>query len=1714
MILCTNNALALTASYSTTVSSGCVPLVVDFTDATSGGPISWDYDFDDGGSSTTQNPRYTFTKPGTYKVKLTVFDGSSYSSYTTTIVVKKLPVAGFSTTAFAYCPGDQIVFTNATQAGDTTIKSISWDMGDGNVYNTLNNITKSYNNAGSYTIKMTVRDNNNCVNTISKNQYLTIYQKPNPVFNYVAKYSCIAPQRVNFSNNSGNSVSYLWDFGDGNTSTIAVPTIFYMNAGNYTVKLTATSDKGCKASTSTTIPVSFGKIKANFDAANYSGCIPFDPKFKNTSTPTGAKFDYYWEFADGSKSTSENPIKVYSKTGTYLVKFRITGNGAGCTDSIYKTVLVSDKPKAILSLKDSLNCTGYLSNVYKAKSSSTIDNYTWFIDGKNIDTKVDTLKYAFFRPGEYKIQVLMKDIAGCQQVFQFPKVVVQNLLVGFFLEEPGGCVPYMPKIRDTSKAKIPVTLYYTWKDGNGNTYNSPTPKITYNKIGKYEINLKVRDQYGCEDSAWDIVGVGNKMPHSFKIDKNAICNRESITMTNTTPDSIMKKVDSWIWIFTTSTGSNPYKFVTSTRDYPKTYTPMLIAIHNQCRDTVLKEDSIKIKPVMADFIYSFDTCFSNTGTLRHKSVLATDFTWILPNGSTSKDSVIYHKFKTGVKEKFRVIASNKLTGCIDTVDQDISPPVSTSNLKVTKKTDCTPVVYLLENYMTRASRNHWDLGNGDTTARPDSFRYAFKNPGTYTIKHTGWDIRSCPYTSKQTVVIEGPSTGGKIWPDKGCLPLTIQLIDSVSSGKIKRKYWKFEDDPQWRKATNKKDTLSYTITSMPMSGDSFYHIELFVEDSSGCQSTRVFKVRPSGPRAAVTLTSTNRCDATEFSLNANIDSVSAYHPLTLTWDMGDGKIITEPSFKYIYRKGGKYKINLQLKDGLGCSFSESYNVTTTDPEILASFTSDSSTSVCAPLLTTFKSTSLHDPGQPIVSYYWDFGDGTNSNVMSPSKLYTQPGKYTVTLTVKNSFGCGNTTSIKNYIHVGGPTAAYSFGPKIICQNSSIEFKSLITPNTIIEWDLGDGNVIKSKNVNYRYSKPGKYFPKILLKDSIGCITNIIPKDSIIIHPNPIADVIPSSHCLDDLIEFKNNSGSGSLTNPLYTTFWLIDGDTFYTKDVSLKFATTGLKPLQLLITNDFACKDTVIQNFAISKPLAKFDVVKTKLCLGDSLIIDNQGQSNNGIKKINYYFNDILQSKKTLYPLKGDIKVVQVITDTFHCKDTFKIDKTIHTADTVPPLKIDIRKISHTSNTEVEWLYHTSNDVDFKQYTLFQNINNTWVKLKDVTDANQDQLQFIINPIQTSNCYSMTQTNYCGAESEMATTHCNIELKVVAGINKNYLSWNAYSGWMADKYVIQREQDKGVFINIGETQSLQFIDSTIICNQQHAYRIKAIGSIEFSHSDTAKAKAKWDNIVPAPMIDLVTVYNDTGIIIQWHKDETYKRSQIEYITLKKQSVNAYSLMDYHADSMSKYDRAVNVDLFRYSYFVRAKDNCGDSSSYSIVSNSILLQSFKIQKESAPGLTWNRYKTWNNGVMYYEVQRQMENGEFNTIYITNDTFYIDEGTQKSCMKQYVYRIIARQNNSQVYSTSNVIKIQPMSLVYIPNAFTPNNNKLNETFEPVTQYVYNPQLEIFNQWGEKLYEIADCNVSWDGTYKGNDCPQGVYFYKYSARGVDGKFYVKKGSINLLR
>jgi gliding motility-associated-like protein len=88
------------------------------------------------------------------------------------------------------------------------------------------------------------------------------------------------------------------------------------------------------------------------------------------------------------------------------------------------------------------------------------------------------------------------------------------------------------------------------------------------------------------------------------------------------------------------------------------------------------------------------------------------------------------------------------------------------------------------------------------------------------------------------------------------------------------------------------------------------------------------------------------------------------------------------------------------------------------------------------------------------------------------------------------------------------------------------------------------------------------------------------------------------------------------------------------------------------------------------------------------------------------------------------------------------------------------------------------------------------------------------------------------------------------------------------------------------------------------------------------------------------------------------------------------------------------------------------------------------------------------------------------------------------------------------------------LFIPNAFTPNNDGLNDLFRAEGNIISGQSMKIFNQWGELLFETGGTGAGWDGTYKGKPQPSGVYVYAIRLKLADGTETLRKGSLNLIR
>ena len=142
---------------------------------------------------------------------------------------------------------------------------------------------------------------------------------------------------------------------------------------------------------------------------------------------------------------------------------------------------------------------------------------------------------------------------------------------------------------------------------------------------------------------------------------------------------------------------------------------------------------------------------------------------------------------------------------------------------------------------------------------------------------------------------------------------------------------------------------------------------------------------------------------------------------------------------------------------------------------------------CAPIVVQFTSTSTGSP----VSWLWDLGNGTTSTLQNPSKTYTTPGTYSVTLTVTDAAGTTNTKTVSNYITiVPKPVVAFTASDTLItCAPKTVTFTPQIiagTPGTVTyNWDFGDGILSTLSNPTHTYTTAGNFTVTLIATNAPG-----------------------------------------------------------------------------------------------------------------------------------------------------------------------------------------------------------------------------------------------------------------------------------------------------------------------------------------------------------------------------------------------------------------------------------------------------------------------------------------------------------------------------------------------------------------------------------------------------------------------------------------------------
>lgn len=324
-------------------------LAINFTDTSTPGETtittrSWT--FGDGETATTTNASHTYAQAGNYTVRLSIMDSAGATNSTSrTITIHPPESIPAPTPLFTYAPtrpfaGEDVSFTDASEAPESSLVAWAWSFGDG-ATSAQPNPTHAYASPGQYTVTLNVTSANG--KTAEQSLTLTVgAANAVPIAAFSLPTIILEGTPLSLVDQSTDPDSTIatraWDMGDGTSSTNASPTHTYARAGTYTVTLTVTDDAGATNTTTRQITVDPATMTARIIApptAHAGDPVTLtDASTSNSDIATRA-----WSFGDGETATTQNATHTYEEPGTFTITLTAT-NAQGRTNTTSTTIVI------------------------------------------------------------------------------------------------------------------------------------------------------------------------------------------------------------------------------------------------------------------------------------------------------------------------------------------------------------------------------------------------------------------------------------------------------------------------------------------------------------------------------------------------------------------------------------------------------------------------------------------------------------------------------------------------------------------------------------------------------------------------------------------------------------------------------------------------------------------------------------------------------------------------------------------------------------------------------------------------------------------------------------------------------------------------------------------------------------------------------------------------------------------------------------------------------------------------------------------------------------------------------------------------------------------------------------------------------------------------------------------------------------------------------
>lgn len=1068
----------VSTDFNFTLGRSCTaPVTVNFRNQSSGpGNISYSWTFGNGQTSTDRNPTVTYNAANTYNVRLNAQSDFGCSGTITKQVTITETQTDFNGPDYA-CIGQPANFLNASsKAPDASF----WNFDDGTT-SAQTNPVKTFLTAGTYNVKM-INFFSNCTDSVTKT--VIVQDKPAVDFSVDDSTSCSAPFNVQFTDLTPGGATWLWDFGDGTTSTLQNPQHQYTDTGQHTVTLTVTTAAGCQSTITKPSLIKIQETTVELTGAR-GGCVPFSYIPQATINTLDSIASYLWDFGDGTTSTQKDPPPhLYNATGKYDLSLTVTTE-SGCviTQLIPEGILVGTPPTVSFTATPMDQCASETFRFNGQAVTTPGADVTWHWDFGDGTSNLQNPSHIFRIYGNIDVTLTVSN-NGC--INSFTQTIHVKPPVAEFIPTIN-CTNRSVTFRNTSKVDNSLTpLTYLWKMGDpANTEFTtfePGAPFSYPAPGTYDVTLIVVNGE-CADTTTREILIIPPQTADFTIDKNPVCKGESFKLEAIGSDPNVIRNYTWIVDGTVLPAST--RSVTHSLANTGTYDVRLRILDlNNCTSTKNVADYITVTGPEARFESA------TTGGCQNKTVTFNDLStpntasivsWEWNFGDGTKETFTAPPFTHTYTRSGRFNVSLKITdaaGCTDNFNLPTDLLVTNPIVGFRADTFYCPGAPLpfVDTSSGAGLSYFWQFGDGGTSTSQHPDHSYPMGDSTYTVKLKIRDISGCEdsVTKVDYIKIRSPKAAFAIHDTTTiCPPLrtgfTFQGADYQSF------YWEFGDGGG---TTLQNPNYFYSDYGR-------FIPKLYLVGPGGCMDSAQASVSIYDPQASASISYgpvTTACNSLNVDFEITVPPAFKFH-----FFFGDGSIDSsqQTTLSHFYSRPSFNTPRLVIYDTIsGCEVAINGGTRINVLGAIPLFGKDKK-EFCDQGVVSFRNFTTKN--EPIINTVWTFGDGGTSNAENPTHNYTQPGFYPIKLEVTTQNNC--TSSFMDTVLVYRTPAPTIESRDTICLNTAELFQGLLAvPDTLTnwQWSFANGQSSNAQSGNATYTAPGNYTVSLTTTNKINC----------------------------------------------------------------------------------------------------------------------------------------------------------------------------------------------------------------------------------------------------------------------------------------------------------------------------------------------------------------------------------------------------------------------------------------------------------------------------------------------------------------------------------------------------------------------------------------------------------------------------------------------------